>query len=146
MARDTKLMQQLKTKLVEIREQMRVLQGKEELLLDMIRAESGEPEPARARHRARRSGVKSAVLDLLAQVKADGLNAAKAVQMAEARGEQLDRGTVSSLLSRLKGEGIVTYVGGLYRLREHSPDEHEIDLLDEPAPNVRPLRTSGVAS
>jgi hypothetical protein len=77
------------------------------------RASGAEPAPKR---RAPRSNVKDLVLRLLQEVGSDGLNAAKAVQLAEERGMVIERGTVSSLLSRLKNEGTVTYDNVAYRL------------------------------
>ena len=47
----------------------------------------------------------------------------------------MERGTVSSLLSRLKNEGIVHYDQTVYRLMKFKPE-------DVP-PNVHPIRTSG---
>ena len=79
-----------------------------------IRRISGEPE--HTAKRARRSNVKTTVLDLLTEAGDQGLNAIKAVEMALKKGERLERGTVSSLLSRLKSDGIVSYDGSVYRL------------------------------
>lgn len=63
-----------------------------------------------------RSGVKQTVIDLLQEVGAEGLNASTAINMASARNIELGRGTVSSLLSRMKNEGVVDYDGTVYRL------------------------------
>lgn len=73
-------------------------------------------EERAARGRLPRANVKQTVLSLLEEVGESGLNAAKAVEIAENRGERIERGTVSSLLSRLKSEGIVEYTGTVYRL------------------------------
>lgn len=66
--------------------------------------------------RGKRSGIKQIVLDLLRECGASGLNANVAVEIAARRGVTLDRASVSSLLSRLKGEGVVVYDGDRYRL------------------------------
>jgi hypothetical protein len=63
-----------------------------------------------------RLGVKSFVLDLLSELGTTGLNAATAVEIGERRGVHLDRQSVSSLLSRLKNEGIVVYDNERYKL------------------------------
>ena len=110
------------------------IRAQEALILDMQREARGEPK---VKLRAPRSNVKQAVLDLLENAGADGLNAALAVEAAAKAGVTLERGTVSSLLSRLKNEGIVTHEDGLYRLAG--------PMQDAP-PNVHPLRTSGVFS
>jgi len=81
-----------------------------------IRAVNGEVSSGRqTRVRAPRSNIKRYLLDLLKEAGAQGLNAAMAVETASKRGEQLERGTVSSLLSRLKGDGVVSYDGSVYR-------------------------------
>ncbi len=73
--------------------------------------------------RTRRSHAKQLVLELLEEQNELGLNASLAVDLAKKRGENLERGTVSSLLSRLKNESIVTYDGTMYRLAKLWSDE-----------------------
>ena len=72
--------------------------------------------------------MKAKVLDLLEDVGTTGLNASTAVNLAEARGMELERASVSSLLSRLKSDGIVEFDGSMYRLpkfaKAATPDEH----------------------
>ena len=120
--------------LTKVRRDTQLLQANEAMLEDMLRETRGEPV---VKMRAPRSNVKQAVLDLLVNVGAQGLNAAKAVEMAAADGVALDRGSVSSLLSRLKNEKVVEYnqQAGLYRL---------ISFQD--AATIHPLRTSGAAT
>lgn len=72
------------------------------------------------RRRAPRGNVKSALLDLLLHAGATGLNANEAVRLGAAKGIALDRNTVSSLLSRLKREGVVSHDGSKYRLQQNS--------------------------
>jgi len=67
---------------------------------------------------AARSSVKGAILDLLREVGTTGLNAATAVEIASRRGIALDKQTVSSLLSRLKRDGVVVYENDRYRLAQ----------------------------
>ena len=84
--------------------------------------QTGTPElKAQPRSASRRSGVKGFVLDLLKERGAGGLNAAIAVEIAQKRGVLMDRGSVSSLLSRLKQDNVVTYDGHTYRLHEFTP-------------------------
>ncbi len=110
------------------------IKAQEELIRDMIREAKGEPK---VKLRAPRSNVKQTILDLLEQAGTSGLNGASAVETAAKAGVSLERGTVSSLLSRLKNEGVVAYDGSVYRLAKHKVDG---------VPNVHPLRTSGVFS
>ena len=115
-----------------VRREIDKLKAQESLLMDMIREASGEPK---IKLRAPRSNVKQTILDLLERAGDAGINAASAVETASRAGSSLERGTVSSLLSRLKNEGVVTYDGSVYRLAKAKPDA---------GPNIHPLRTSGV--
>ena len=69
------------------------------------------------RRRHPRGAVKGVLLQLLEETGTDGLNARLAVAMAAARGIDVDRTTLSSLLSRLKADDIVAHDGYRYRLR-----------------------------
>jgi hypothetical protein len=106
--------------LAEKRAELARLQVQIETLESALRRASGEPETP-AKTRTRRSNVKGFLIDLLRQANAGGLNAASAVEMAAKLGEHLERGTASSLLSRFKSEGIVTYDGNVYRLKQSAP-------------------------
>jgi hypothetical protein len=127
-------MKALEQRLDGILREIEKLKAQEYLIRDMIREASGEPK---VKIRAPRSNVKQTILDLLEKAGADGLNAATAVETAGKAGVTLERGTVSSLLSRLKNEEVVAYDGSVYRLMRFKPDT---------GPNVHPLRTSGVFS
>ena len=127
-------MKVLHERLQSILRAMETLKAQEDLIRDMIREANGEPK---VKMRAPRSNVKQAILDLLEKAGEGGLNAATAVETAARAGMTLERGTVSSLLSRLKNEGVVSYDGTVYRLMKYKP---------EAGPNVHPLRTSGVSA
>lgn len=125
-------MKDMRERLDNIRREIEKLQAQEALLLDMM----GE-EPIRAAvKRAPKGSVKIRVLELLETQGRSGLNAAKAVELSETSGDALDRGSVSSLLSRLKQDGVVVYDGSNYRLKKYAG-----------MPNaVTPLRTSSEGS
>lgn len=142
MARKNQSMKQLEELRDQLDRQIEGLKNKREGVDMAIQTLAGESAEKPARTRAPRSNVKTAVLDLLAQVKANGLNAAMVVEMAlEQRGEHLERGSVSSLLSRLKHEGTVVYDRKVYRLKEYEPDDPE--PKENPLASVHPLRASG---
>lgn len=147
MARKTQSMKQLEELRDQLDRQIEELKNKREgvdLSIQTLARGGVEREVAEkpTRTRAPRSNVKTAVLDLLTQVKGNGLNAAMVVDMArEQRGVRLERGSVSSLLSRLKHEGIVVYDKKFYRLTEHAPVEPE--PRGNPSASVHPLRASG---
>lgn len=108
------LRDQIKAKIAELQQQLAGVEM-------TIRVMRGEPTTA-PRPRAARSNVKNYILTLLEESGTVGLNAAKAVEIAEARGDTLERGTVSSLLSRFKADNVVTYDGSVYRLTRHSKE------------------------
>lgn len=89
--------------------------------------------------RAPRSSVKTTVLALLEQVGENGLNAGMVVEMARNHQIELDRGSVSSLLSRLKHDGAVTHEGDRYRLSKFSTSAEG----EASADNVRVHPASG---
>lgn len=121
-------MNDIRSRLDGIRRDIEKLQAQETLLLEML-DETPEPKSSRAA----KGSVKTTVLDLLEVVGRRGLNAATAVELAKSSGTDLERGSVSSLLSRLKTDGVVVYDGSSYRLTKYTG-----------APSaVTPLRTSG---
>lgn len=72
--------------------------------------------------------VKGILLDLLEEAGTTGINASSAVEIANRRGITLDRGTVSSLLSRLKRDEVAAYDGERYRLKKFvAPQKGEAD-------------------
>lgn len=108
----------------------------EALLLDMIRERRGEPVPAATRNREPRFNVKRTVLELLGSAGEDGLNAAMAVEVAAKQGKPLERGSVSSVLSRLSKDNVVHYDGKVYRLAQWRGE----------GGTIHQLRTSGDAA
>ena len=120
-------MSDMKSRLDKIRREIEKLQAQEALLLDMM------GEAPRSAPRAAKGSVKTAVLDLLEDAGRNGLNAASAVETAKSRSIELERGSVSSLLSRLKTDGVVSYDGTVYRLKRYTGMPSA----------VTPIRTSG---
>lgn len=68
-------------------------------------------------HRNRARNVKDTVLGLLANAGQPGLSVNQVIDGARNKGVRLDRGTVSSLLSRLKRENILDMTDGQYFVR-----------------------------
>jgi len=116
--RGPQTMKMIEERLAKKEEDLRVLLAEIAQLKSIIAELRGLPTEQTKKSRSPRSSVKNEVLTLLAQVKHDGLNAALAVEMAQAKGVELDRGSVSSLLSRLKEQGTLDYDGRVYRLTE----------------------------
>jgi hypothetical protein len=117
-------------RLVDERERLRLqIEALQNQLVGIERAitlmnggvDPAQPSSSNGRERAR--NVKDTVLGLLAEAGEAGLTVTKCVEMAQKRGSHLERGTVSSLLSRLKREGILDLKEGFYSVRKPSPKE-----------------------
>lgn len=78
--------------------------------------EEGLPAPPGRRNPLPRGGVKDVVIRLIAENTERGLVAGELVDLAKAQGVVLDRQSVSSLLSKLKMDGVLDYDGTTYRL------------------------------
>ncbi|PCH75314.1 MAG: hypothetical protein COC12_01070 [Rhodobacteraceae bacterium] len=122
----------MRERLDNIRREIEKLQAQESLLLDIL----GEEPTKTVAKRAPKGSVKIRVLELLESQGRSGLNAARAVELSEANGDTLDRGSVSSLLSRLKQDDVVVYDGSNYRLKKYTGMPSAIT----------PLRTSSEGS
>jgi hypothetical protein len=68
---------------------------------------------------ARQYSVKDTLLELLDEAGACGLNTSLALHKAARRGIRLDRGSVSSRLSKFKKEGLTVFDGERYRLKQY---------------------------
>lgn len=155
-------MKELDQAIQEKREQLKILQAELSALENFKRRLSGQPDVVentdKAKVSRRVSNLKGIILNLLKEVGKRGLNATSAVDMARKNGISLERASVSSLLSRLKGDGIVLHVGDVYVLKEiahqESPSEEGIrpsstflDTLESPAGSAsifpHPLASKG---
>ena len=88
-----------------------------EMAISLIGGQSDPVSTLRAGGK-KRSNVKALLLGLLNEAGTSGLNASSAVERADRKGVALDRGSVSSILSRLKADGVALYDGENYRLKE----------------------------
>ena len=127
MERKQRLIQQRDQLLVEIE----ALRNKVIGLEMAIALFDGDSEVPALTPSTKRTAMKDTVLDLLNEVGTTGLNGLIAVEIAERRGTHLDRQSVSSLLSRLKADGICVYNGQRYKLKQ---------FAGSPLPSELPLR------
>lgn len=136
---------EMKQRLLEERD--RLLRQKEALENQIAGIEraialiDGEGDAPKQRQSGARS-TKRTVLDLLQEVGTSGLNATTAVEIAHRRGVTLDRGSVSSLLSRLKKDGVLTYDGDRYRLTRFSGNVKPHPNPDKAPPSVLEFEAS----
>jgi hypothetical protein len=90
-----------------------------ELMIRLIRGEV--PLAPREESKGKRASVKQTVIDMVSEAGEAGLSVAECLDAAQTkRGAVLDRGTVSSLLSRFKRDGIVIFDGTRYRMKQHA--------------------------
>jgi hypothetical protein len=82
-----------------------------EMTVAMLKGHEEEGADGTIRH-----NVKETLLELLREAGACGLSTSLALQKAARRGVKLDRGSVSSRLSKFKKEGIAIFDGERYRL------------------------------
>jgi len=82
----------------------------------------------------KRQNIKETLFELLREAGTTGLSAATAVEMASRRGKTLNKGSVSSMLSRYKSDGILDFDGTIYRLTEFSnrPSNHDDNIKPFP--------------
>jgi len=80
-----------------------------------------DPERVAATTRKARSPIKDAVLGLIGEFKETGLSVNEVIELAQKRGQDLDRGSVSSLLSRLKREKVLDLQGSKYLPTQSEP-------------------------
>jgi hypothetical protein len=65
---------------------------------------------------SRRRNVTRTVMEVIEEAGSNGVTAAEVIERAAARGKSLDRASVSSLLSRNKREGLLTFDGERYHV------------------------------
>lgn len=109
----------LRDRIAAAEEDIRRKQAELDVLQSILAEMSGKPAPKQPETvKSPKVNVKKVVIDLLNDAGTSGLNATIAVEMAKAKGIQMERGSVSSTLSRMKAENIITHDGEKYRLPE----------------------------
>lgn len=116
-------------KLIEERDRLRSqIDALQNQLLGIERAivllEGGTlPSGGQASNKERARNVKDTVLGLLAEAGDVGLSVTRVLEIAQARGVNVERASVSSLLSRLKREGVLDMNDGKYSVQKPVPRE-----------------------
>ncbi len=104
----------------QLQTELAAVQARLQEVESLMRAMSGEatPEPSTAAvGRVRRGDLNNIVLSLYEQAAEAGLSSSECVAMASKAGTPLKATSVSSLLSRLKSDGVLMYDGERYRLK-----------------------------
>ena len=91
-----------------------------ENLIRLISGELPTSPVVQSEARAKRGDLKSLVLGLYDIAGESGLSSHGCVAAAKERGVELQPASVSSLLSRLKSDGVLFYDGERYRLKQYA--------------------------
>jgi hypothetical protein len=113
----------LKEVRAELVKEMESLQGKIagiDIAIRTIESDDSTASPSKFTHdiSKKRIPLKRPILEYLEEVGAHGLTANEAVEKSESK---FDRASVSSLLSRLKADGLLTLVKDRYFLIKYAP-------------------------
>lgn len=106
--------------LAQIRAEMERLRAKEEVLVGLLGKMGGEaPSPAGPRKRS--PNIKPLVLELMNRAGFAGATTAEVDFAVRQRVPTVAKDTVGSILSRLKGDGALTYDGERYYEKQFAP-------------------------
>jgi hypothetical protein len=130
MSRRMDKMKQLREERERLRAKMEALENQ---ILGIDRAiailEGTEHRGPEERHRDRSRNVKDTVLGLISDAGEGGLSVNQVLDKARTKSIDLDRGTVSSLLSRLKREQTLDMKDGQYFVRPPGPSAARIHAI-----------------
>lgn len=104
---------QLRAELGAVKARLDEVEG----LLRIMGGEGAHEPSVTAPSRTRRGDLNNIVLSLCEQAGEVGLSSAECVEKASKAGTALKPASVSSLLSRLKADGVLMYDGERYRLK-----------------------------
>lgn len=105
---------------IQLQTELAAVQARLQEVESLIRAMRGEaaPEmPTATTGRVRRGDLNNIVLTLYERAAEAGLSTFECIAMASKAGTPLKATSVSSLLSRLKADGVLMYDGERYRLK-----------------------------
>lgn len=124
MATSKEQIQMIEAELQAIREQITRLKAQEEVLLKVQRSMAGMPEAAK---RKRAPSVKPMVLDIMSAAGEAGATSQEVDAMVRETNPAVAKDTVGSVLSRLKSEGALVYVGERYYEKRFAPHNRPFD-------------------
>lgn len=118
MARASEQMKMMESELERVQREIERLKVEESLLLKMLAKMRGE-EPAPSRTRS--PSVKPIVIDIMRQAGAAGATTQEVDEQVREKVPSVAKDTVGSVLSRLKGDGALVYVGERYYEKQFAP-------------------------
>lgn len=115
-------MKVLEAELARVRGEIERLRVEEALLVKMI-GKMAPPSLQPQQPVSKRMPVKPVVLDVMREVADRGATTAEVDQTVRERVPSVAKDTVGSVLSRLKGDGALVYVGERYYEKQFAPKE-----------------------
>jgi hypothetical protein len=119
--RVTPTMKKLDEQIAMIDRQIQELQIKRQGLTEFRATLAGEPEAPAVKKRV--TNVKPMVLDIMREAGAEGATSAEVYELARQINPAVGRDTISSVLSRLKGDGALSYSGERYYEKQYAPSQ-----------------------
>lgn len=115
-------MKMIEQELERVRGEIEKLKVEEALLLKMLAKMTGTTIPM-PKTRTRSPSVKPVVLDVMREAAFDGATTAEVDDLVRKKVPSVAKDTVGSILSRLKSEGALAYVGERYYEKQYAPKE-----------------------
>lgn len=115
-------MKMIEQELERVRGEIEKLKVEEALLLKMLAKMTGTTIPS-PKTRTRSPSVKPVVLDVMREAAFDGATTAEVDDLVRRKVPSVAKDTVGSILSRLKSEGALVYVGERYYEKQYAPKE-----------------------
>lgn len=113
----------IERKLEAIREQIAALRIQEKVLVDLL----ADLNPSEVPSRKRSPSVKPLVLKYMAEVAGAGATSREVQEVIRERVPTVADDTVGSVLSRLKSDGALVYVGDRYYEKRFAPADRPFD-------------------
>ncbi|WAP68017.1 hypothetical protein [Jiella pelagia] len=115
-------MKMLESELERVRSEIEKLRVEEALLIKMLGRMGAAPAPAK-QTRTRSPNVKPLVLDIMRDAAQFGATTSEVESAVRDQIPSVAKDTVGSVLSRLKSDGALEYVGDRYYEKRHSPKQ-----------------------
>lgn len=115
-------MKMIEAELERVRSEIEKLRVEEALLIKMLGKMSGTA-PIVSKQRTRSPSVKPVVLDIMREAGINGATTNEVDELVRIKVPTVAKDTVGSILSRLKSEGALVYVGERYYEKQFAPKD-----------------------
>ena len=120
MANAREQMSTIKGELERVQREIAALQIEESILQKLVSKLSGEPAVAPKKTK-RAVGITPLVLDIMRRAETSGATSQEVAARVEELAPDVARTSVAAILSRLKGDGALVYVGDRYYEKQYAP-------------------------